>query len=184
MLQMMTCVMICAAATLASAGCRKAAEKTTEKVVKYSKEAAGGISEGYDKGRKASTGIDGTVIITSYPEIAPAGKIDIYSVCPSKDNKKTVVVLVVQNTQAKPMKLEDLRRLGNFAVIDDQGLAHRLDADLSPADMTVLPNAKEQLCLYFDGDDVSKAKTLRVYGQDVPIPTETIHKDFQDYRTQ
>lgn len=182
MLRLMMCMVVCAASALALGGCRKAAEKTTEKVVKYTKEAAGGISEGYDKGRKAGAGADGIVIITSYPEIAPCGKIDIHVVYPFKDNKKTVVILFVENTQAKPMKLEDLRTPGNFLLIDSEGFAHALDTNLSPSDLTVLPNAKEKLYLYFEGDDVSKAKTLRVYGHDVPILAETIQKDFADDR--
>ncbi len=184
MLRLMMCVTMCVTVALAMAGCRKAAEKTTEKVVKYTKETGGGISEGYDKGRKDSAGIDGTVIITAYPEIAPCGKIDIYGLYPSRAGKMTVVVLAVQNNQAAPMELADLHKLGNFTLLDGEGFAYPLDANLSPASFTVQPNAKQKLVLYFDGDE-SKAKTFRLYGQDVPIPAEAVHNEpCADDRTQ
>lgn len=176
MIKTVVCVAACLALAFTTCACRRAAEKTTEKVVQTAKDAGGGISDGFDKGRKASAGADGTVIITRYAEIAPVGKIDILGVYPAKSGGRTLVVFAATNTQAKPIQFDDLHKLGNFSIVDADGFAHALDESASPGKMVVLPNSKQKMLLYFEGD-AAKARTLRVYGQDVAIPAEAVQKE-------
>jgi len=163
-------MVLCAMIALMPLACRKAAEKTTEKIVKEGKEAVGGISEGIEKGRKSSAGQDGAIIISTDAELAQNAKVTVFALRQGEGDKEAVVEMAVENQKDVPLRLTDLHKTGGCALIDKDGFSSPLNERATDPEMTVLPKAKQKVVLHFKAS-VSTAATVLFYGKKYPIET-------------
>lgn len=154
-------MVICLLTVSLPTGCRKAAEKTAEKVVSGGKEAIGGISEGIEKGRKQSGGTDDAIIISTADELAAHSDVSVFRLVASAESEpSTTVEFAIVNRETRPLELTGLHKLGSCAVIDSDGFFTPLDQNSSPSSFEVLPQGKQKLILHFKTPNNKAAQVL------------------------
>lgn len=135
----------------------KAASGAVSKAVELAKGAATGASKGVEEGRKASTSVDGALIVSSGEELKAvlAG-----SVLSAKKGDAIQVTLGFTNDGTAPVRVTELSLGGHVTGLDNEGYAcTTLQAD---DEFTVPAKAKLKVDMRFDCADKMLAK-VRLY---------------------
>ncbi|MBL8254994.1 MAG: hypothetical protein JNJ62_00170 [Pseudoxanthomonas mexicana] len=135
----------------------KAASGAVSKAVELAKGAATGASKGVDDGRKASTSIDGAVIVSSGAELKASLTGGVLA---AQKDDATLVTLGFANEGAAPVRVTELSQGGHVTGLDGEGYAC---TTLQAGDeFTVPAKAKLKVEMRFDCTDKTLAK-VRLY---------------------
>jgi hypothetical protein len=107
--------------------------------------------------------------VTNYEQLSQTAEVSVYGVHSigqeGGGGEWLYVDLAVRNKGAAPLRLLNLTH--EALLLDEEGFA--IDLKSEPEDLTVPADAKRKLRLTFVLDH-AKAKTLRLYGHDYPLP--------------
>jgi hypothetical protein len=135
----------------------KAASGAVSKAVELAKGAATGANRGVDEGRKATTSVDGALIVSSGEELKAALTGSVLS---AKKDDATQVTLGFTNDGAAPVRVTELSQGGHVTGLDNEGYAC---TTLQAGDeFTVPAKAKLKVDMRFDCADKTLAK-VRLY---------------------
>ena len=141
----------------------KAASGAVSKAVELAKGAATGASKGVEEGRKASTSVDGALIVSSGEELKTALTGAVLGV---ETDGATEVTLGFANEGDVPVRVTDLSQGNHVTGLDSDGYAcNTLHAG---DEFTVPPQAKLKVELSFQCADKALA-TVRLYGIEYPV---------------
>jgi hypothetical protein len=112
-------------ATVALAACsgdnaEKAAAGTVSKAVELVKGAATGANKGVEEGRKASTSVDGALIVTSGKELGSSLRGEVLE---AKAGEAVVVTLGFTNPGDVPVRVTELAQNNHVTALDGEGYA-------------------------------------------------------------
>ena len=141
--------------------------------VEATKGVSDGVKSGIEEGRKGATSSDGSTVLSEPDEIYAVSKITVLEAKASGDNAELVISF--ENTGDAPVHLIGLGKEGGALLIDADGFSTQLTSSsmgqLGEA-IKVPPRAKVKESLFFIGD-AAKAKAIRLWGQDIPVPGAT-----------
>lgn len=141
--------------------------------VEATKGVSDGVKSGIEEGRKGATSSDGSTVLSNPDEIYAVSKITVLEAKASGDNAELVISF--ENTGDAPVHLIGLGKEGGALLIDTDGFSTQLTSSsmgqLGEA-IKVPPRAKVKESLFFVGD-AGKAKAIRLWGQDIPVPGAT-----------
>jgi hypothetical protein len=147
----------CLLAACSGDNAEKAASGAVSKAVELAKGAATGASKGVEEGRKASTSVDGAVIVSSGEELRAALTGNVLA---TKEDESTQVTLGFANDGGAPVRVTELSQGNHVTGLDSDGYAcstlHASD------EFTVPPKAKLKVELSFQCADKALA-TVRLY---------------------
>ena len=103
------------------------------------------------------------LVVTTYAQLAKATDVSVYAVRPFGLGN-VYVDLAIRNKGVAPVRLTNLSEAA--LLLDDEGFTC---PNSGPDDFTVLVDAKQKLSLFFEVSP-AKAKVLRLYGHDFPLP--------------
>jgi hypothetical protein len=149
--------LMCLLAACSGDNAEKAASGAVSKAVELAKGAATGASKGVEEGRKASTSVDGALIVSSGEELKTALTGAVLGV---KTDGATEVILGFANDGDVPVRVTDLSQGNHVTGLDSDGYAC---STLHAGDeFTVPPKAKLKVELSFQCADKALA-TVRLY---------------------
>lgn len=147
----------CLLATCSGDNAEKAASGAVSKAVELAKGAATGASKGVEEGRKASTSVDGAVIVSSGEELKIALTGTVLGVA---TDGSTLATLGFANDGEAPVRVTDLSQGNHVTGLDDEGYAC---STLQAVDEFTVP-AKAKLKVEFDFQCAGKAlAAVRLY---------------------
>ena len=147
----------CLLAACSGDNAEKAASGAVSKAVELAKGAATGASKGVEEGRKASTSVDGALIVSSGEELKTALTGTVLSVA---TEGSTVVTLGFANEGDAPVRVTELSQGNHVTGLDGEGYAC---STLQAADeFTVPPKAKLKVEVSFQCADKALA-AVRLY---------------------
>jgi len=148
----------CLLAACSGDNAEKAASGAVSKAVELAKGAATGASKGVEEGRKASTSVDGALIISSGDELKTALTGTVLGVT---TDGTTSVTLGFANEGDAPVRVTELSQGNHVTALDGEGYAC---STLRAGDeFTVPPKAKLKVEMSFQCTDKALA-AVRVYG--------------------
>jgi hypothetical protein len=149
-------------ALLLGPGCKDAASTIAEKTVTAAKETSKGLDEGAEKGRKSGESLDGATLVSSAADLAGKGDITVYEVRASDAGAESKVVLAVENTTDKPLRLTKL----DVVALDKEGFVQKPSG--LPAEVTIAPKAKDKISFVVP-QSADKLAKLRFWGKELVI---------------
>lgn len=152
----LTCLLVACSGDSAE----KAATGAVSKAVELAKGAATGASKGVEEGRKASTSVDGAVIVSSGDELTAALTGAVLTAKNDASTQLAQVTMGFVNDGAAPVRVTDLSQGNHVTGLDGEGYAC---TTLHPGDeFTVPAKAKLKVDLSFHCADKALA-TVRLY---------------------
>lgn len=156
--------------TMLLAGCsgESAKELTADAVgglVERGKGVAAGIEEGADRGRENVAGSGGARTITRAEEIHEHVSLEVLQNRAAQGGVELVVAF--GSDSQHPLHVAGLRGEGNAVLLDEEGFAMSLNH--APDTVEIPAQSKVRVVLRFQGD-ASKARKLRLWGEEMEVP--------------
>ena len=166
----MSVVLLAAFALAACSGdnAEKAASGTVSKAVELVKGAATGASKGVDEGRKASTSVDGALIVSSGKELGASLSGEVLE---AKAGEAVVVTLGFANPGDVPVRVTELAQNNHVTALDGEGYACTTQS--VDDEFTVPAKAKLKVEMAFACGDKAIAK-VRLFDTEYTVSPDRI----------
>lgn len=165
----MSVVLLTAVALAACSGdnAEKAASGTVSKAVELVKGAATGASKGAEEGRKASTSVDGALIVSSGKELGSSLSGEVLE---AKAGEAVVVTLGFANPGEVPVRVTELAQNNHVTALDEGYACATQSVD---DEFTVPAKAKLKVEMAFACGGKTIAK-VRLFDTEYPVSPERI----------
>lgn len=148
----------------------QAASGAVAKAVELAKGAATGASKGVEEGRKASSSVDGAVIVTNGPELKAALTGEVLE---AKTGEAIAVTLGFANNGGAPVRVTELAQNNHVTGLDGDGYACTTQS--TQDEFTVPAKAKLKVAMNFDCAGKTIA-TVRVFDVEYAVAQDRVKK--------
>ena len=166
----MSVVLLAAVALAACSGdnAEKAAAGTVSKAVELVKGAATGASKGVEEGRKASTSVDGALIITSGKELGSSLSGEVLE---AKAGDTVVVTLGFVNAGDVPVRVTELAQNNHVTALDGEGYACTTQSVDDEFTVPAKAKLKVEMAFACGGKTIAK---VRLFDAEYPVSPDRI----------